>query len=214
MKNDGEHPTITIGGSVSVGTALMPNIVNRFEEEVKDASIEVVVNNTSMIEKMLLNSELDAAIVEGVIENEDLILTPLCKDELVVVVGKRHPYYNAHNISINELRNQPAIMHEDGSNNHNQFEKVLSDHHVELDKKWTSTNTEAIKQAVIKGNKLGILSTMIIQEEVRRGDLRIVHVREIKATRDINLVIHKEKYISKALEKFMIISKETVKGNY
>ena len=26
MKNVGEHPTITIGGSVSVGTALMPNI--------------------------------------------------------------------------------------------------------------------------------------------------------------------------------------------
>ncbi|MBR3839969.1 MAG: LysR family transcriptional regulator [Erysipelotrichales bacterium] len=214
MKNVGEHPTITIGGSVSVGTALMPNIVNRFEEEVKDASIEVVIDNTSVLEKMLLNSEIDAAIVEGIIKNDDLILTPICKDELVVVVGKHHPHYNAHNISIKELHNQPAIMREDGSNNSNQFELALREHHVELDKRWSSTNTEAIKQAVIKGNKLGILSSMIIQEEVRRGDLRIVNVREIKATREINLVIHKEKYVGKALERFMQISKESVRGSY
>ena len=211
MKNTGAHPKIVIGGSVSVGTALLPNIVNQFEEEVKDASIDVVINDTATIEKMLVNSEIDAAIVEDEINNEDLTFIPIIKDELVVVVGKRHPYYNAHNVSVNELRNQPAILR-DNSGKLNQFELALEEHHVEIEKKWTSTNTETIKQAVMKGNKLGILSTMLIQEEIRRGDLRVVHVREIQATREINLVIHREKYISKALENFIDITKESVKG--
>lgn len=208
MKNAGEHPLLRIGGSVSVGTALLPEKVLQFEEASEDVNVNVYINNTTTIEKMLLNSELDIAIIEGMIESEDLLLTPICQDELVVVVGKKHPFYNRDIIELQELNNQEAIMRENDSNQRNQYEQILKEKHITLQKKWMSSNTEAIKKAVINSSKLTILSTLIVADEVQRGDLHIVKVRDMKVTRDINLVIHKDKYISKALEQFISLCKE------
>lgn len=208
MKNAGEHPLLRVGGSVSVGTALLPKKVLQFEEAVENISVNVYINNTTTIEKMLLNSELDIAIIEGMIESEDLLLTPICQDELVVVVGKKHPFYNRDIIKLQELNNQEAIMRENDSNQRNQYEQILKEKHITLQKKWMSSNTEAIKKAVMNSSKLTILSTLIVADEVQRGDLHIVKVRDMKVTRDINLVIHKDKYISKALEQFITLCKE------
>lgn len=208
MKNAGEHPLLRVGGSVSVGTALLPKKVLQFEEAVENISVNVYINNTTTIEKMLLNSELDIAIIEGMIESEDLLLTPICQDELVVVVGKKHPFYNRDIIKLQELNNQEAIMRENDSNQRNQYEQILKEKHITLQKKWMSSNTEAIKKAVMNSSKLTILSTLIVADEVYRGDLHIVKVRDMKVTRDINLVIHKDKYISKALEQFITLCKE------
>lgn len=208
MKNVAERPLLKIGSSVSVGTALLPEKIALFEEKKQNVSVNVVVNNTTAIERMLLSGELDAAIVEGMIESEDLLLTPIYKDELVIVVGKKHPFYQKDFITLEVLNNQEAIMRENDSNQRNYYEQILRDHNIILQKKWLSTNTEAIKKAVITSRKLAILSTMIVQDEVKRGELHIVRVEGIKATRDINLVIHKNKYISKALEQFIQFCKE------
>lgn len=211
MRNTSTYPTLKVGGSVSVGTAMLPELIMRFENEMKNVQTEVVVNNTTVIENMLLNSELDVAIVEGIIKSDDLISIPIHSDELMVVVGKHHPFYHAHNITLNELQNQPAIMREDGSDQLNQYEQLLKDNYIELDKKWYSINTEAIKQAVIKSDKLSIMSTMIIQDELRRGELRALNVKDVRVKQEINLVVHREKYISEYLERFMEISRNYFK---
>ena len=52
--------------------------------------ISVNVSNSSEIERQILNNEVDLGIVEGILKSKDLVLTPVCKDEMVVVCGRDH----------------------------------------------------------------------------------------------------------------------------
>lgn len=212
LKQAGELPVLRIGASISVGTCLLFGIINRLEEEYKQKT-KVVINNTLYVEHMILNSELDVAIVEGVVNHEDIIRIPLCKDELVVIVGKGHPFYEKKMITLDMLDQQEAITREDGSNQRNQYEKLLNEEKISLIQKCSCSNTEAIKNVVKEGKYLSILSRMLVKDEVKEGALRIVPVENIKVTRDIKLIYHKNKFISGPLLQFIDCSKKTIGDN-
>ncbi|MEF9941653.1 MAG: LysR family transcriptional regulator [Lachnospiraceae bacterium] len=210
MKNAGEHPKLRVGASVSVGTCLIGTIVEEVEQQQPGMNIQVVVDNTSRIEQMLQNSQLDIGIVEGVVSSVDFVQESLCKDELVVVVGKTHEFYQKKEITLGQLEGQSLIAREDGSLLRNQYERLLLEERITLEKKWSCTNTEAIKNAVIAGSGLTILSRMLVEKEVKEGTLYIVPVHGIKVEREMQLTYHHNKYLSGHLLKFIEISRQTM----
>ncbi|MBE6072520.1 MAG: LysR family transcriptional regulator [Clostridium butyricum] len=205
MKNIGKSTKIRVGGSVSVGTYLMNDIIERLENKIPNIDTFVTINNTFEIENMICRSELDVAMVEGIIENPDIVKIPFCEDELVMVVGKTHPFYNKNQLSLSDLEGQSLLSREPGSSDRNQFEQFLSEHNINVIKKWTCTNTEAIKNAVINGKGIAILSKMLIRDECEKGLLKILNFKDVSIKRQIKLIYHKNKYISKLIEELISI---------
>lgn len=210
MKNAGEHPRIHIGCSVSVGTCLIGRVLKEMEEKHPNLDIRVTINNTTSIEKQIADSELDVGIVEGTISNPDMEQIPLCEDELVIVVGKKHPFYSRKEIDLEELQDADMIAREDGSMVRNQYEQLLLTQGISLNTKWSSTNTEAIKNAVIAGKGIAILSKLMVESEIRSKELHRISVRDTKVKRTIHLIHHKNKYISDIMESFIQISREVL----
>lgn len=205
MKNIGRSTKIRIGGSVSVGTHLMTDIIEYLENRIKNIDTFVTINNTFEIENMISRSELDVAIVEGITKNPDIIKIPFYEDELVMVVGKNHPFYNKEQLTILNLEGQALLSRESGSSDRNQFEQFLAEHNINVIKKWTCTNTEAIKNAVINGKGIAILSKMLIEDECEKGLLKILNFKNVSIKRQIKLIYHKNKYISKPIEELIDI---------
>lgn len=205
MKSSKLCPIIRLGASVSVGTCLLNTVLSSIESNTID--IRVVVNNTEYIEKKILRNELDIGIVEGIVNSQDLIKIPIFDDELVVVVGKNHPLYSERIVTLDKLNNQDFISREDGSTERNQYEKILSNNNIKLVLKWTSTNTEAIKQAVINGRGLAIMSRMLINNEVKDKKIKVLKIKDIKVTREVILIYHKHKYISSQLNTLISTAK-------
>lgn len=205
MKSSKLCPIIRLGASVSVGTCLLNTVLSSIESNTVD--IRVVVNNTEYIEKKILRNELDIGIVEGIVNSQDLIKIPIFDDELVVVVGKNHPLYSERIVTLDKLNNQDFISREDGSTERNQYEKILSNNNIKLVLKWTSTNTEAIKQAVINGRGLAIMSRMLINNEVKDKKIKVLKIKDIKVTREVILIYHKHKYISSQLNTLISTAK-------
>lgn len=199
--------TIKIGGSVSIGTTMLIDIVKKFEEEIPGIDVRVTVNNTSTIENKVCLSELDLAIVEGCLQSDEIIQIPVYNDELVMVVGKDHSFWDRQCISISELHNQDVISREEGSANRNQFEQLLIENKIKINKKWSCTNTEAIKNLVKDGKGIAIISKLLIKKEIEEKKLRIVNVDNIKVYRESKLIYHKNKYISPQMKKFIEICK-------
>ena len=73
--SQGTYQCLRLGASVSVGTCLIPELASQLKIRHPDIDLQVTVNNTSRIEQMLLESQLDAGIVEGTIVNPDLLCT-------------------------------------------------------------------------------------------------------------------------------------------
>lgn len=202
-----ENPQIRIGGSVSVGTALLNGLIDKLERAVPAVRVQVIVDNTSAIEAMVCDSRLDLGVVEGMVISEDVIKLPVCEDELVLIAGRSHPFYGRETVRLEELEHQVFISREHGSADRNQFEQLLTDAGISLDRKWSCTNTETIKNIVSEGKGIAVLSKLLIEKEVLEGSLKALRIQEKKISREFKLIYHKNKFISDTMKEFIGICK-------
>ena len=199
---------LRIGCSVTVGTCLINDILDRAGTRMPDIHFSVVVANSSEIERAILNNEVDLGIVEGILKSSELQVTPICEDELVVVCGRNHPLAKEKVVTLDMLAGQDYISRESGSAERNQLEKIFEEQGLKLVRTFCSTNTEAIKNAVIRGRGIAVLSGRMIEKELAAGEIAVLPIEEIKVTRNINLAIHKNKYLSKSIRMMQEIAKE------
>lgn len=195
-----EKSSLRIGCSVSVGTCLIEEILDEARERIPQCQISVVVANSSEIERAILTNEVDIGIVEGILKNKDLVITPVCEDELVVVCGKQHPLGRETIVTLDMLQGQDYASRESGSAERNQYEKLFEEAGLQLNRVFCSTNTEAIKNAVIHGRGIAVFSRRMVKEEVARGEMLVIPVCDIAVKRNIDLVMHKNKYISNEIK--------------
>lgn len=214
MKDMGKSGRLRVGASVSVGTCLLGEWLKLFEEKVPGAETLITVCNTSQVEEMVLKSGLDLGIVEGMVESENLVRIPVCEDKLVMVVGKGHPLYGKKQTDISCLYGADYISRESGSAEKNQLEQMLMKEQLHLNKVWSSTNTEAIKNAVTEGRGFAILSDRMVEKEVAEGDMQII-LENKSMRRKIQLIHHKDKFIPETMRKFIAICRnpEQVRRN-
>ena len=200
---------LRIGCSVTVGTCLINDILDQAGIRMPHLSISVVVANSSDIERAILCNEVDICIVEGILKSSELLITPVCKDELVIVCGSSHPLAKEKTVTPDMLAGQNYISRESGSAGRNQLEKLFEEQGLELVRTFCSTSTEAIKNAVIRGRGIAVLSERMIERERAAGDMVVLPVEGVKVTRNINLAIHKNKYLSKSIKMMQEIVQET-----
>ncbi|CUM98487.1 MULTISPECIES: LysR family transcriptional regulator [Turicibacter] len=205
MKNKSDNIALRIGASITVGSCLLNHILDDLEEENNKITTQIYVRNTKEIEKMLLDSELDVALVEGTVTSKDLISKPVYQDKLIMVVGKGHKFYNRDEISIEELQGEAIISREEGSGSKTIFDNILKSNQIEVDIKWSSTDTGAIKDAVLESRGLAVLSRLMVERELKKGTLHEVSLKEVSMFREIFVVYHKNKFMSKSLKCFLEI---------
>ena len=194
---------IRVGGSVSVGTRLLPPMIKSLENEVPDVDVCVIVDNTAAIEGKIQRSELDIAVVEGIVRSDELVKKDIYDDELVLVVGPEHELFNHPGIKLKELTKHALISRESGSVERNQFEQFLLEHDIKMKNKWSCSNTETINKAVLNGEGIAILSRMVIEKEIAAGEVRVLNVENTRMKRKIKLIYHKNKYISQSMKQFI-----------
>lgn len=200
MGQAAENTSLRIGCSVSVGTCLINDILDRAKEKMPECSISVLVANSSEIERAILNNEVDLGIVEGILKSDDLLVSEVCEDELVLVCGKEHPLAKEKLVTMDMLEGQDYISRESGSAERNQLERIFEDSGLHLKRTFCSTNTEAMKNAVIRGRGIAILSSRLVEKECRAGEIVILPLEGAAVKRHIHLAIHKNKYISKSIQ--------------
>lgn len=200
MNQAAEKSSLRIGCSVSVGTCLIEEILDEAKERIPQCQISVIVANSSEIEQLILTNEVDVGIVEGILKNKDLVITPVCEDELVLVCNMNHPLAKETMVTLDMLQGQDYASRESGSAERNQYEKLFEDAGLQLNRVFCSTNTEAIKNAVIHGRGIAIFSRRMVKQEVERGEMVVIPVRNVAVKRNIDFVMHKNKYISNEIQ--------------
>lgn len=202
LQRKGKLSRLKIGASVSVGTCLIYDLLEKLKTSNPEIEISMVVNNTSHIENLIMESKIDVGVVEGVVNEKELICKKICEDELIIVASPSHHLLREKVCTVDALRNEIFIAREKGSNDRNQFEKFLHSQNIELHKGWESSNTETIKNAVIKGYGMAILSRMVVQKELDSGVLAQVPIKDVCIKRNIKFICHKDKFITKELSAF------------
>lgn len=210
INRSGARRHIRIGASVSVGTRLLPPLLQKLARREETVTYEVMVDNTSKIEQMIENYNLDIGLVEGYVDNQNLVMKNIAEDALVIAVRADHPLLLQKEPKIQELEKYPFITREGGSSARNQLELHLQELGVTLTSNYSCSNIEAIKQALLYTDGVSVLSSMMIEQEVREGSLAILPWHDLEFKRTIRLIYHKNKRISPAMEAFLALLKDQV----
>jgi len=203
MREINHNGVIRIGASVTVGTCILNDIVGAVMTYNPNVKIISTVNNTKIIEGMLLLDQLDIGLVEGKIHSQGIVHSPFMDDELVLVSSVSHPLAQKGSVTSLEIDNMDFIVREEGSGTRELFESVMASNGMNWQISGVYNNAEAIKNTVSSGLAISVMSRMAVQKEVNRNELAIIKIEGINFKRQFVIAYHKNKYISPALHQFI-----------
>lgn len=203
MAGKKENPVLRIGATVSVGEELLVPFVCGFEKKYPHIRLEITVNNTEYIERKIAAGELDAGLIEGQITDADLKVVPFYRDCMQLVASPENPLAKKHGIEAWELAGVDIITREQGSHIRNVLTHLLQEKGVSPRVKWSCTNVHTIKQAVMAGQGISLLSSLVIEKEVAEGKLCILDVKDLDGRRLIKLAVHRSKHMDDAMKEFI-----------
>lgn len=198
--NDNLHiENLRIGASVTVGTCLLSKIIKEFHSVAPKVNTYAYVNNTTMVEKKLLESDLDIAIVEGEIHSQDLVTTPVIDDYLVLLCNNNHPLSKKDKITLYDLENQRFAMREDGSGTREFFEQILHKYKIHIQLVYEASSTDTIRRAILDDDCLSLLSIHTFEEDIICGKIHIIKTDLNTLKRSFKLVHHKDKIMTPSI---------------
>ncbi|WP_010322731.1 LysR family transcriptional regulator [Marinobacterium stanieri] len=198
-----EAGPLNVGATLSIGNYLAVGLMAQYMERYPKASLQLDVANTRNIVERVLNFELDVGLIEGELNHPDLEILHWRKDELAVFCHPDHPLAQQPTVSDDDLRQARWILREAGSGTRQAFDRAMSGLLPDLTIAIELQHTEAIKRAVEAQLGIGCLSMITLTDAFNRGSLKRLQVPGRDFSRQLYLIIHKQKYRSAGINAWL-----------
>ena len=204
-----ERGTIRFGVSAMMGSYYFPKILTKFQQKYPKIKIHIVDQGTAALEKMLLNSELDLALVRGDLENPQLRYTELINEEVVAGMVSSHHLATEQTISLAQFCQQPLVLFHEGYFLREAVSQYAKKYHLSLDIRM-ETNLIELQKSLVR-NEVGITTCLsrILENEKQMTSTPFDPKIEFK----LSLAWKKNHYLSKASKVFMTYLSSTVKSS-
>src|SRR5581483_18795 len=136
-------------------------------------------------------------------EDPELRSTVVYRDELTFVVPPSHPLASAGEISIRELGAEVFIAHNVPSPYRAKVLQAFARHKTPLHMDVELPTIESIKKFVAMGNGVALVPGLCVEDELARGELKRVSVRDLVLERRLRLVYRKQAVLSHAARAFL-----------
>lgn len=194
-----ERGTIRFGVSAMMGSYYFPKILTAFKQKHPKIKIHLVDQGTAALEKMLLNGELDLALVRGDLENSQLRYTELINEEVVAGMAKSHPLAAEQTLSLAQFCQQPLVLFHEGYFLREVVSQYAKKHHLALDVRMETNLIELQKSLVRNGVGITTCLARILQNEPQMTSIPFEPKIEFK----LSLAWKKNHSVSQASKAFM-----------
>jgi DNA-binding transcriptional LysR family regulator len=179
---------LTLAASSVPGEHLLPDLLSTFRQKHPHIQVRATVGDTRQVLHQLEQGEAHLGLVGGKADNPHLEFRCFACDRLVLVIPADHPWGRRKRVPLDQLCEQPLILREAGSGSRWCLEqalakagKSLGDVRVALE----LGSNEAIKEAVLRGLGLAVLSTHAVEQEVQAGKLHALQVAGLPLVRQM-----------------------------
>ena len=186
--NDGKAGVVTLG-VVSTGKYFAPSLVALANKQLPDIRLNLDIGNRQHIVKALESRSIDLAIMGRPPRYPAVEETPLGDHPHILIAAPDHPLVGTRDISPERLLAETFIMREAGSGTRILMERFL-DRVGEgriYDKIEFNTN-ETIKQAVIAGLGIALISAHTVVDALESGRVAIIDMPGLPIIRHWHLV--------------------------
>lgn len=207
VKNPDALGEIRIGASITTGTKLLPDIINMYKKMRPEITVRAVIGNSDEIERKVLANEIDLGFTEKRPQSAEIIAEPFGTDRLCAIAAPDDPLAAKQSVTPHELALQPFLTREKGSAVREITDAYFAVAGLSISPVMESTGTQALLNAAEKGIGVSILPYMLAKERIESGTLRELPL-EPQIKRELNIIRHKSKFLSPAVEDLISLWKE------
>lgn len=208
VKKDSLQKKLIIGVNYTVGVALIHKYIEKFKSLHPNSEIMVKVNKSSILMDMLRKSELDLALFEEIHNESDLVKDVFFDDRILIIAHQEHHLFTKKEITPHDIVKERLLLREKGSGVRDLFELKMKQIGLLTMPYWESTSTTALIKAV--ENKIGItiLPLQLVKDHITSGPLKELKVTGMDFSRKLNIVYHKNKFLTDAIQDFIKVCHE------
>lgn len=205
---------VTIAAGVVVGHYVLPGVIARFRSQQPGVRVELTIKPAARVFEDVLRGTVEFGITLGYHVPTGLVTRLLYQDELVLVVGREHPWSRraAHPLSLQLLALQPLLALRGPFVRARQlYEERLRAAGVEPVVDLELDSTESVKQAVATGYGAAFLFRSSIAAELAAGWLHVVAIEGPPLCGDFVVAWRERQHLSPAALAFLQFTEEIIR---
>jgi len=184
----GQGGRISVAASLTIAEYLLPKWLVGYRGG--SAVVDLQVANSRDVMNAVLHGTADLGFVEGPDVVDGLHARIVGHDELAVVVAPQHAWARLRRAIVpNELAAAPLALREAGSGTRATLERALeaAGHPLAMAPAQLGS-TAAVKNVVLAGRTVAVLSALTVEDELARGTLCRVQIDGLDLRRDLRMV--------------------------
>jgi DNA-binding transcriptional LysR family regulator len=157
--------------AVSTATYVAPPLLARFIGAHPGVALRLAVDNRVEVLRQLADNEVDLAIIGRPPENLEITAEAFAQHPHVVIASPQHPLAGRRRVRLERLATETFIVREPGSGTRGVLERLFASHGLSLNVSMEMASNESIKQAVLAGMGVSLLSLHTVGLELETGRL-------------------------------------------
>jgi LysR family transcriptional regulator, low CO2-responsive transcriptional regulator len=189
---------LSMAATSTPASYLIPRCLEKFLAEHPNVSVSLKIYGSPDVELAVIEGRSDLGVMVSQPVSAGFIVDDLGTDQLVVVVGCKHPFAGKAEISVDELVEQTFISREPTSGTRRFVEARLREIGRTLHYGPELNSNEAIKALVASNIGISILSEHAVRPELQIGRLVAVRIHGLTLVRSLSLISCAESKLSPA----------------
>ncbi len=195
VHND-DSGSIFISASTIPATYILPRVLSAFNKTYPRISCHVRTNDSDATVDMILDNRAEIGFIGRFVSDRKLHVETVWKDRLVLAIPKGHRWSRKKSVTIDDLSRESFIVRERGSATRSVFEEYLKKH-CESDLSDFNVvcelgSSEAVKEAVMAGLGVSVLSARAVERESASGLLIERPIENCTIERNFYLIYRKQ----------------------
>jgi DNA-binding transcriptional LysR family regulator len=170
-------------GLVSTAKYIVPHMLTRFQAEYPGVSIHLRDGNRREINTALVKGDIDIAIMGKPPQVAEIDAHRFAPHPSVMIAAPTHPLVGAEKIPLRALANERFIVREDGSGTRALMDRFFQAADFTPEIVMSSSSNETIKQAIMAGMGLALISAHTIALELGLGLVKTLDVEGLPLMR-------------------------------
>lgn len=179
LKGESEG-SLRLGASSTIAQYVLPKVLSDFQRRHPKLQVSLVSGNSLTMERLLLNHEIDVALVENGSGNAALHYIPFAEDRIVPVAGTNSVYGKKGRLSIQDLHAVPIVLRETGSGTLQTLLQAFNQWGVDVEQLNVLIRldaTEAIKRFLRYSEGVAFISERAIEQELQWNLLKKLEIK-------------------------------------
>ncbi len=191
-----EAGDIRIAASTIPATYILPAAIAGFRERFPGIGTAVRAADSSEVIETVLENGAELGFIGKKPASAKLVDEPLWRDRMVLAVPAAHPWAKRRSVRVRELGREPFVIRERGSATREAFERCLAgagDAGTQgLRVVAEMGSSEAVKEAVLAGVGISVLSVHAVRRELKAGALAALSIEGCPIERSFHLIYRRQ----------------------